>query len=70
MFAPAGTPDSVIQKLNAANKVALANPEVQKSLDAQSAEGTYRTPQQLGDFYQSEIQRFGDWIRKLNLSAE
>jgi tripartite-type tricarboxylate transporter receptor subunit TctC len=70
LFAPAGTPDSVIQKLNAANKVALANPEVQKSLDAQSAEGTYRTPQQLGDFYQSEIQRFGDWIRKLNLSAE
>lgn len=70
LFAPAGTPDAVIQKLNAANKVALANPEVQKSLDAQSAEGTYRTPAELGEFYQSEIKRFGDWIKKLNLSAE
>lgn len=70
LFAPAGTPDAVVEKLNAANKAALANPEVQKSLDAQSAEGTYRTPEELGAFYQSEIKRFGDWIRKLNLSAE
>ncbi|KRC70867.1 Tripartite tricarboxylate transporter family receptor [compost metagenome] len=70
LFAPAGTPEAVVQKLNAANKVALANPEVQKSLDSQSAEGTYRTPDQLRDFYQSEIKRFGDWIKKLNLSAE
>lgn len=70
LFAPAGTPDAVVQKLNAANKVALANPEVQKSLDAQSAEGAYRTPEQVGEFYKSEIHRFGDWIKKLNLSAE
>ena len=70
LFAPAGTPEAVVQKLNAANKAALANPEVQKSLDAQSAEGAYRTPQELGAFYQSEIARFGDWIRKLKLSAE
>lgn len=70
LFAPAGTPEAVVQRLNAANKAALANPEVQKSLDSQSAEGTYRTPSELSDFYQSEIKRFGDWIGKLNLSAE
>ncbi|WAI83459.1 MULTISPECIES: Bug family tripartite tricarboxylate transporter substrate binding protein [Achromobacter] len=70
LFAPAGTPAAIVEKLNAANKAALANPEVQKSLDAQSAEGTYRTPAELGKFYQSEIQRFGDWIKKLNLSAQ
>lgn len=70
LFAPAGTPQAVVQKLNAANQAALANPEVQKSLDSQSAEGTYRTPAELGEFYQSEIKRFGDWIKKLNLSAE
>ncbi|HYG41352.1 MAG TPA: tripartite tricarboxylate transporter substrate binding protein [Bordetella sp.] len=70
LFAPAGTPAAVVAQLNAANKAALANPEVQKSLDAQSAEGTYRTPEQLKAFYQSEIKRFGDLIRKLNLSTQ
>ena len=70
LFAPAGTPEAVVQQLNAANKVALANPEVQKSLDAQSAEGTYRTPEQLETFYKSEIKRFGDLIKKLNLSVQ
>ncbi|CAM3695568.1 Bug family tripartite tricarboxylate transporter substrate binding protein [Bordetella tumulicola] len=70
LFAPAGTPEPVIQQLNAANKAALANPAVQKSLDAQSAEGTYRTPEELEAFYQSEIKRFGEWIKKLNLSVD
>lgn len=70
LFAPAGTPDAIIKQLNAANKVALNNPEVQKSLDAQSAEGTYRTPEELDAFYKSEIKRFGELINKLKLSAD
>jgi len=70
LFAPAGTPESVIKQLNEANKAALARPEVQKSLEAQSAESTYRTPEQLETFYKSEIKRFGALIQKLNLSAE
>ncbi|GAB1575301.1 Bug family tripartite tricarboxylate transporter substrate binding protein [Bordetella petrii] len=70
LFAPAGTPAPVVEKLNLANKAALALPAVQKSLDAQAAEGTYRTPQQLEAFYQSEIKRFGDLIHRLKLSID
>lgn len=70
LFAPAGTPAPVVEKLNLANKAALALPAVQKSLDAQAAEGTYRTPQQLEAFYQSEIKRFGDLIQRLKLSID
>jgi len=70
LFAPAGTPPEIVEKLNQANKTALALPEVQKSLDAQSAESTYRTPEELRAFYQSEIRRFGDIIHKLNLKIE
>ncbi len=70
LFAPAGTPKNVIERLNQAEKAALANPEVQKSLATQSAESVYRTPEQLEAFYQSEITRFGDWIKKLNLTAD
>ena len=72
--APRGTIEETCPKESlldeAANKTALANPEVQKSLDAQSAESTYRTPEQLEAFYQSEIKRFGDLIHKLNLTTE
>jgi len=70
LFAPAGTPPQIIKRLNDANKAALQNPEVQKSMDAQSAESNYRTPEELDAFYKSEIKRFGDWITKLKLSAE
>jgi len=70
LFAPAGTPKDVIERLNLAEKAVLANPEVKKSLDTQSAESVYRTPEQLQDFYQSEIKRFGELIKKLNLTAE
>jgi len=70
LFAPAGTPAPVVEKLNQANKAALALPAVQESLDAQAAEGTYRTPQQLEAFYQSEIKRFGDLIHKLQISID
>jgi len=70
LFAPAGTPPEIIKRLNDANKAALQNPDVQKSMDAQSAESSYRTPEELDAFYKSEIKRFGDWITKLKLSAE
>jgi len=70
LFAPAGTPPEIIKRLNEANKAALQNPDVQKSMDAQSAESNYRTPEELDAFYKSEIKRFGDWITKLKLSAE
>lgn len=70
LFAPAGTPKEVIQKLNEANKMALSNPEVQKSLEAQSAESIYRTPDELETFYQSEIKRFGDIIQKLGIKVD
>src|SRR5690606_20058663 len=68
LLAPAGTPAPVVEKLNPANEAAPAPPAVQESLDAQAAEGTYRTPQQLEAFYQSKIKRFGGLTHKLQLS--
>lgn len=70
LFVPAGTPDSVIEIMSKANKAALENPEVQKSLQSQSAESTFRTPEQLDKFYRSEIERFGALIKKLNITVD
>ncbi|WP_144640373.1 Bug family tripartite tricarboxylate transporter substrate binding protein [Bordetella genomosp. 13] len=70
LFAPAGTPADVVQKLNQANKQALGMPEVQKSLIAQSAESEYRTPDELRTFYRSEIERFGGIIKRLGIKLQ
>lgn len=70
LFVPAGTPDSIIQKLSNANAAALKNPGAQKSLNSQSAESEFRTPQELNTFYHSEIKRFGTIIQKLNITLE
>lgn len=69
LFARAGTPQPIIDKLNAAAKVALEKPEVREAIIKQGAEPEYSTPQQLNTFFRAEIQRFGDIIRRLNIKV-
>lgn len=70
LFARAGTPQSVIDKLNQATKVVLAKEDVKKSLATQGADPEYKTPGQLHTFYQSEIKRFAEIIHGLGIKAE
>jgi tripartite-type tricarboxylate transporter receptor subunit TctC len=70
LFARAGTPAPVIEKLNQATKTVLAKEDVKKSLATQGADPEYMTPDQLRTFYQSEIKRFADIINKLGIKAE
>lgn len=70
LFVPAATPDDIIQKLSDANKVSLKNPEVKKSLTIQGADAVFRTPEELNHFYQSEIERFGKIIKKLDITLD
>jgi tripartite-type tricarboxylate transporter receptor subunit TctC len=59
VVAPAGTPQPVIAKLNAAFAQALRKPEVRSSLMAQGLEMAPSTsPEQLGAFVKSEV---GKW---------
>jgi tripartite-type tricarboxylate transporter receptor subunit TctC len=70
LFARAGTPKPVIDKLNQATKTVLAKEDVKKSLATQGADPEYMTPEQLQTFYQSEIKRFADIINRLGIKAE
>jgi tripartite-type tricarboxylate transporter receptor subunit TctC len=70
LFARAGTPAPVIEKLNQATKTVLAKEDVKKSLATQGADPEYMTPDQLRTFYQSEITRFADIIHRLDIKTE
>ncbi len=69
LFARAGTPQPIIDQLNAAAKIVLEKPEVREAIIKQGAEPEYATPQQLNTFFRAEIQRFGDIIRRLDIKV-
>lgn len=58
LFAPAGTPEPVVQKLNAAVTQALKDPELAKKLRDQGGEPSPMTPQQFRDFIKKESLQF------------
>jgi len=60
MFAPAGTPKAIVDKLNGALAQALKDPKVSKTLIDQGAEPNGSTPEAHDKFNRAEIQK---WIK-------
>jgi tripartite-type tricarboxylate transporter receptor subunit TctC len=60
MFAPAGTPKPIIDKVNAALVQALKDPKVSKTLIDQGAEPIGSSPEAHDKFNRAEIQK---WIK-------
>ena len=70
LVAPAGTPDAVIDKLNAAFVQAVRDPQVIKQMTDQGAEGLATTPAEFATFIASETERFGKVVRAVGAKAE
>jgi len=70
IVAPSATPQPVIDSLNFAIKSVLESPRARKSFATQGATPVYATAAQTQSFIESEIDRFGAIIRKLNLQAD
>lgn len=70
LFAPAGTPASVVQKLHATVKTALETPEVKQRAALQGIEPTVMTPQQLGQLVKSDTEHWSKIIKANNISVE
>jgi len=70
ILAPAGTPDAVINRLNAALKTILADPEVRESLLAQGAAATHTTPAEAARAIQAEFTKWDKVIKDGNIKAE
>jgi tripartite-type tricarboxylate transporter receptor subunit TctC len=70
LMAPAGTPEAVIGKLNAAFVRAVHAPEVVKQMIDQGAEPVTDTAQEFAAYIDSEIKRLGSIVTTLGIKGE
>jgi tripartite-type tricarboxylate transporter receptor subunit TctC len=70
LFAPAGTPDDVVQKINMAVTQALKDPDLAKRLQDQGGEPAPMTPQQFKDFIKTESAQFKRIVESAKITAE
>jgi tripartite-type tricarboxylate transporter receptor subunit TctC len=70
LLAPAGTPEPVIGKLNAAFVQAVQAPEVVKQIIDQGAEPVSNTPQEFAALIDTEIKRQGAIVTALGIKGE
>jgi tripartite-type tricarboxylate transporter receptor subunit TctC len=66
MFAPAGTPKAIVDKLNAALAQSLKDPKVSKTLIGQGAEPNGSSPEAHDKFNRAEIQK---WIKVASVAG-
>jgi len=70
LLAPAGTPDAVVQRVNAEVNRALAGPIVTEAFHKGGIASLSGTPERFAAFIQSEIAKYGDVIRKAHIEVE
>ncbi len=66
LFAPAGTPPAMLNRLNEELKTALSQPAVQEKFSAQGFAATWTAPAQTATFLQAEVDK---WARTVQLSG-
>ena len=70
IFAPAGTPAPIINKLNAEMKRALANAEFSKHIESIGMEPAGSTPQELREWVRSELARWTKAVRDAGIQVQ
>ena len=69
LFAPAGTPDDVVQVLHGAITEALKDPEVIKKFSAQGAEVHSETPEEFAKFIAAETEKWAEVVKASGASV-
>ena len=70
VLAPAGTPQAVLNRLNAAIVKVLQMPDVRERMLSQGAEPVWNTPQALDNYLREEIVKLGKIVRESGAKAE
>ena len=70
LFAPAGTPKAVIDRLHQESVAALNSPDIKERLGALGAEVVASTPEQLADLMQREETRYTKMVRDLQIKPD
>ena len=70
MFAPAGTPRAIVDRVNASVRKALGDPGVRKQLASQGAEAVGNSPEEYDRYNRAEIERWAAVARQANVPME
>lgn len=70
LFAPVGTPASVIDSLNKEVNAILATPEIKSRLDADNVSVPKNTPAEFAEYVKAEAAKFEKLVKDANLKAE
>ena len=70
MYAPAGTPKAVVDKLTTEIEKIMKTDAFRKKADELGAEAKYMNPQQLDQYQKAELQRWAKVIKSANIHAE
>jgi tripartite-type tricarboxylate transporter receptor subunit TctC len=70
LFAPKGTPQAILDKLNAAVQAALATPQTRKQLEARGAEPAPTTREGLKSFVDQEYQNLGKVVKTAGVTID
>ncbi|MEJ8840433.1 Bug family tripartite tricarboxylate transporter substrate binding protein [Ramlibacter sp. AN1133] len=70
VLVPKGTPEAIVQKLNAELVRAIRNPEVRGRLAGQGAEVVTMSPQEQDQFFAQERKRWAEVVNAANIRAE
>ena len=69
-FAPAGTPEPIIEKLHKAMHATLQQPEVQERLQSAGLTVLGARPEELADFQKAEVAKWAKVAREANIKAQ
>jgi len=70
MFAPAGTPKEIVDRLNVEVRKALAKPEIRDRIIQFAAEVMPSTPEQLAEFVKVQLANWGKRIKDAGIEPE
>lgn len=70
LFAPAGTPPSVIDSLNKEVNAILATPEIKSRLEADNVAVPKNTPAEFADYVKAEAAKFEKLVKDANIKSE
>ena len=70
MFMPAGTPKTIVEKLNAEILKALKSPEVQSYMAKEGGQPVGSTPQELATMFQQEVTKYARVIGNAHIAAQ
>lgn len=70
LFAPAGTPKAIVDKLNAQTRKALASPEIRDYFSAQGMEVKATSPAEFRAFIEKEIPKWARVIKDAHVTLQ